>query len=88
VDGSSAGIALHPAWPGIVLTVTEMSQEDIERTLCADTIDVGLAFTEILKEEVEWLPLHEERMALIVGQAHRKLQLHRARAAYPAVDRR
>jgi len=55
-----------------VLTVTEMSQEEVERALSADALDVGLAFSDVLAQDVEWLPLHREWLSLIVGQEHRR----------------
>jgi LysR family cyn operon transcriptional activator len=57
-------------YPGIVLTVTEMAQEEMELALAADALDVGLAFSEVVAEDIEWLPLHTERLSLIVGQEH------------------
>jgi LysR family cyn operon transcriptional activator len=57
-------------YPGIVLTVTEMTQEEMELALAADALDVGLAFSEVVAEYIEWLPLHTERLSLIVGQEH------------------
>ena len=57
-------------FPGIVLTITEVAQEEMERALGADGLDVGLAFSDVLAEDVEWLPLHTERLSLIVGQGH------------------
>jgi LysR family cyn operon transcriptional activator len=57
-------------YPGIVLTVTEMAQEEMELALAADALDVGLAFSEVLAEDIECLPLHAERLSLIVGQEH------------------
>jgi LysR family transcriptional regulator, cyn operon transcriptional activator len=57
-------------FPGIVLTVTEMAQEEMERAVSTDTLDVGLAFSDVLAEDVEWLPLYTERLSLIVGQEH------------------
>ena len=57
-------------FPGIVLTITEMAQEEMELALSADALDVGLAFSDVLAEDVEWLPLHTERLSLIVGQGH------------------
>jgi LysR family cyn operon transcriptional activator len=57
-------------FPGIVLTITEMAQEEIELALGADALDLGLAFSDVLAEDVEWLPLHTERLSLIVGQRH------------------
>src|SRR5271155_4931706 len=57
-------------FPGIVLTITEMAQEEMELALSADALDVGLAFSDVLAEDVEWLPLHTERLSLIVGRGH------------------
>jgi LysR family cyn operon transcriptional activator len=57
-------------YPGIVLTITEMAQEEMERAVSTDVLDVGLAFSDVLAQDVEWLPLHTERLSLIVGQEH------------------
>jgi LysR family cyn operon transcriptional activator len=57
-------------FPGIVLTITEMAQEEMERAVSTDVLDVGLAFSDVLAQDVEWLPLHTERLSLIVGQEH------------------
>ena len=57
-------------FPGIVLTITEMAQEEMELALGTDALDLGLAFSDVLAEDVEWLPLHTERLSLIVGQRH------------------
>jgi LysR family cyn operon transcriptional activator len=57
-------------FPGIVLTITEMAQEEMELALGADALDLGLAFSDVLAEDVEGLPLHTEKMSLIVGQGH------------------
>ena len=57
-------------FPGIVLTLTEMAQEEIERAVSDDALDAGLAFSDVLAQDVEWLPLHAERLSLIVGQEH------------------
>jgi LysR family transcriptional regulator, cyn operon transcriptional activator len=56
--------------PGIVLTITAMEQTEMERALGADALDLGLARSEVLAEDVEWLPLHTERLSLIVGEGH------------------
>jgi LysR family cyn operon transcriptional activator len=57
-------------FPGIVLTVTEMAQEEMERAVSTDALDVGLAFSDVVAQDVEWLPLHAERLSLIVGKEH------------------
>jgi len=57
-------------FPGIVLTITPMVQSEIELALGTDALDVGLARSNVLAEDVEWLPLHSERLSLIVEQGH------------------
>jgi LysR family cyn operon transcriptional activator len=57
-------------FPSIVLTITEMAQEDMELALGADMLDIGLAFSDVITEDIEWLPLHTERLSLIVGEGH------------------
>ena len=57
-------------FPGIVLTITEMAQQEMELALGADALDLGLAFSDLLCEAVEFLPLHTERLSLIVAQGH------------------
>src|SRR5271168_3980596 len=57
-------------FPGIVLTITEMAQEEMELALGTDALDLGLAFSDVLAEDVEWLPLHTEQLSLIVCQGH------------------
>jgi LysR family cyn operon transcriptional activator len=56
--------------PGIVLTLSAMEQTEMERALGVDALDLGLARSEVLAEDVEWLPLHTERLSLIVGEGH------------------
>ena len=53
-----------------MLTLSEMAQEEIERAVSDDALDVGLAFSDVLAQDVEWLPLHMEQLSLIVGQEH------------------
>src|ERR1700745_1455093 len=50
-------------FPGIVVTITEMAQEEMELALGADALDLGLAFSDVLAEDIEWLPLHTERLS-------------------------
>ena len=57
-------------FPGIVLTLTEMAQEEMVLALGVDALDVGLDFSDVNVQDIEGLPLHTERLALIVGQEH------------------
>jgi len=47
-----------------------MAQEEMELALGTDALDLGLAFSDVLAEDVEWLPLHTEQLSLIVCQGH------------------
>lgn len=60
----------HESHPGISLHLVDMAQEDIETALEDDEIDVGLAFSDVHSEDVEWHPLHAERLALVMAEDH------------------
>jgi LysR family transcriptional regulator, cyn operon transcriptional activator len=60
----------HERYPGILLSVVEIAQEEMEPALGVDALDLGIAFSEVAAPDIEWLPLHEERLALLVGPAH------------------
>ncbi len=60
----------HERFPGVVLSVVDKAQEEIEAALGTDALDLGVAFSDVHAEDVEWLPLHEERLSLIVGEGH------------------
>lgn len=60
----------HERFPGILLSVVEMAQEEMEPALGADALDLGIAFSDVRAEDIEWLPLHEERLSFVVGEAH------------------
>jgi LysR family cyn operon transcriptional activator len=57
-------------YPGVTLTVTEMAQEAMEQALSADALDVALAFGEADTNDIEVMPLHTERMSLVVATDH------------------
>lgn len=58
-------------YPGITLTVRVSSQEVIEPALRDDELDLGIGFGDLPGEDIEAMPLHEERPMLIVGKGHR-----------------
>jgi LysR family cyn operon transcriptional activator len=60
----------YTRFPGISLTLAEMAQEQIELALAADELDVGIAFGDVEGKEIEWTPLHCERLTLVVGPQH------------------
>lgn len=57
-------------YPRVTLKVTEIAQEAMEEALAADALDVGIAFTGVVLEDIEEIPLHSERLALLVGADH------------------
>lgn len=60
----------HGSYPGIRLHLVDMAQDEMEAALGDDALDLGLAYSEVHAEDVEWRPLHAERLALIAGEAH------------------
>lgn len=60
----------HESHPGISLHLADMAQEEIETALEDDALDLGLAFSDVHSEDVEWHPLHAERLALVMAEAH------------------
>lgn len=54
-------------YPGITLSICLTSQEAIEPALRDDKLDLGIGFGDLPAEDIEAIPLHEERLALIVA---------------------
>ncbi|QKJ86880.1 HTH-type transcriptional regulator CynR [Paramixta manurensis] len=62
--------AFYQRYPNITLRVAEMSQDEIEKALIEDGLDIGIAFDERGSPDIEVQPLLEETLALVVGQSH------------------
>jgi LysR family transcriptional regulator, cyn operon transcriptional activator len=60
----------HGRFPAIALSVSEMPQRDMEIALEDDVLDLGIAFNDVERGDIEWLPLHRERLRLIVGAGY------------------
>jgi LysR family transcriptional regulator, cyn operon transcriptional activator len=59
------------SYPGIALSIRVAAQkEEIEPALRDDALDLGIGFGDLPAEDIETIPLHEERLALIVGADH------------------
>jgi LysR family transcriptional regulator, cyn operon transcriptional activator len=55
-------------YPGISLSIRVASQqEEIEPALRNDELDLGIGFGDLPVEDIEAIPLHNERLALIAG---------------------
>jgi LysR family cyn operon transcriptional activator len=57
-------------YPGITLSVQEMTQDRIEAALAEDRLDLGIAFTEARSAEIETQALFVETLSLVVGEVH------------------
>ena len=57
-------------YPGIRLHLADMAQEDIEKALGDDSVDLGIAFSDVRSDDVEWQPLHAERLTLTMAEGH------------------
>jgi LysR family cyn operon transcriptional activator len=57
-------------YPGVTLRVTEIAQEAMEEALAADALDIGIAFSGAAADDLEEIPLHFERLSLLVGSGH------------------
>jgi LysR family cyn operon transcriptional activator len=60
----------HERHPGIRFFLTDMTQSEIETALGDDAIDLGLAFSDVHADDVEWRALHAERLALVMSEDH------------------
>ncbi|WP_020203357.1 transcriptional regulator CynR [Cupriavidus sp. WS] len=58
-------------YPGIVLSVLEMPQAQIEQMLLQDSLDMGIAFKDVRLADIDTQPLLLEPLALVVGAGHR-----------------
>jgi len=62
--------AFNSRFPGIALTVDEVTQERMEMLLNDDALDVGIAFDDVRSADIEGQPLLCETFALMVGKSH------------------
>ena len=62
--------AFYRRYPGITLSIEEMTQERIEALLAQDRLDLGIAFEMAQSAEVEAMPLFSETLELMVGADH------------------
>ena len=57
-------------YPGIVLKIREMTQDKMESSLGEDSLDLGIAFSEVRSPDIDAKPLFVERLSLMVGTSH------------------
>jgi LysR family cyn operon transcriptional activator len=62
--------AFNSRYPGITLTIQEMSQERMEVLLNSDELEIGIAFEDTHSPDIETTGLLIEALALVVGKSH------------------
>ncbi len=55
------------SYPNITLSILVSSHEEIEPALLDDKLDLGIGFGDLSPEDIEVMPLHMERLALITS---------------------
>jgi DNA-binding transcriptional LysR family regulator len=50
----------HALHPGVTVSFLEIAQEDIETMLANDELDIGIAFTPLQPDELDYTPVYEE----------------------------
>jgi LysR family cyn operon transcriptional activator len=58
------------SYPGILLNIQEMSQNEMELVLAEDGLDLGIAFSKVDSPEIDCQPLFAEKLTIMVGIAH------------------
>jgi LysR family cyn operon transcriptional activator len=62
--------AFHTRYPGVKVTIREMSLDTIAAAVAADEVDLGIAFRLARAAEIECLPLFVERLSVVVAGSH------------------
>jgi LysR family cyn operon transcriptional activator len=57
-------------YPGIRLSLFELSLDEIEARLADDSLDLAIAFTGVRDPDIECVPLFLEMLSVMVGQVH------------------
>lgn len=60
----------HSLYPGITLSVEEMTQDRLEAALAEDRLDIGIAFTGMHLADIQGEALFSETLSLMVGATH------------------
>lgn len=58
-------------YPGVKVSVEEMTANEIERRLSKGTIDLGIGFSSLKLDDTEVEPVLEERLLLVVSSRHK-----------------
>ncbi|MBS0234821.1 MAG: transcriptional regulator CynR [Proteobacteria bacterium] len=56
--------------PGVAVTIDILAQAALEAALLDDSIDIGLAFSDVESEEIEVETIKDDELCLVVGKRH------------------
>lgn len=62
--------AFYMQHPGVAVTIDILAQAALEAALIDDSIDIGLAFSDVESEEIEVEPIEDDELCLVVGKKH------------------
>lgn len=73
--------AFYRRYPGITLSIHEMTQDRIEALLAEDRLDLGIAFSQAQLADIETEDLFSESLNMVVGINHPLAKKHEALTA-------
>jgi DNA-binding transcriptional LysR family regulator len=68
---TSALMAFHSQYPDIELSVTELATDETMDGLLSNRLDIGVVFLPLEDEQMDSIPLFDERLLLVVSSAHK-----------------
>lgn len=68
---TSALMAFHSQYPDIELSVTELATDETMDGLLSNRLDIGVVFLPLDDEQMDSIPLFDERLLLVVSSAHK-----------------
>ena len=68
---TSALMAFHAQYPDIELSVTELATDETMDGLLSNRLDIGVVFLPLEDEQMDSIPLFDERLLLVVSSAHK-----------------
>ncbi|WP_409346325.1 LysR substrate-binding domain-containing protein [Paenibacillus sp. MBLB4367] len=68
---TSALMDFHVLYPDIELSVTELATEETKEGLLSNQLDIGVVFLPLDDEQLDSIPLFDERLLLVVSRSHK-----------------
>ncbi|NEW07984.1 LysR family transcriptional regulator [Paenibacillus sp. SYP-B3998] len=63
-------VSFHASYPGIELSVTELATEETKEGLLNNQLDLGVVFLPGEEEQLQRIPLYNERLQFVVSSKH------------------